>query len=119
MYAKKHSFALMFFFFFLVTIKVATRNWNMCDVTEGKLDNLLYAVVKLLVAEISFRFIHTKFLIGNCTSYSCAKLKMKFKMEKVVMDAVVANWCFRNNIVKDRRDLQTTNIELFHLPSVG
>lgn len=81
--------------------EVATGNWNMCDVTEGKLDNLLYAVVKLLVAEISFRFIHTKFLIGNCTSYSCAKLKMKFKMEKVVMDAVVANWCFRDNIVKE------------------
>lgn len=39
-------------------------------------------------------------------------------MEKDIMDAVVAKYYFRNNVVKDNRDLPTTNAELFHLPGL-
>ena len=40
---------------------------------------------------------------------------MKFKMEKNIMDAVIAKQYFRNNR-KDERDFPTTNADLFHLP---
>lgn len=78
-------------YFFPVTINAATWNWNVYDVIEGKHWTMASCRFEIIGSWNRFHIHSHQSFIRSGISHLCEMFKMKFKMEKDIMDAVVAN----------------------------